>query len=74
MMTVAGKWIILFTNEFVYFLAAFHVVRSKSNGKKCIQKDVGSITYSLKVINGTNVVFEVSLSTSIKNGKKKQFS
>ena len=33
----------------------------KWNGKKCIQKRVGLITYSLKVINETNVVFEVSL-------------
>ncbi|XP_066025168.1 uncharacterized protein [Pocillopora verrucosa] len=30
----------------------------KWNGKKCIQKRVGLITYSLKVINETNVVFE----------------
>lgn len=30
----------------------------KWNGKKYIQKRVGLITYSLKVINGTNVVFE----------------
>ncbi|XP_027038088.1 uncharacterized protein LOC113666498, partial [Pocillopora damicornis] len=34
----------------------FDIVKWK--GKKCIQKRVGLITYSLKVINGTNVVFE----------------
>ena len=42
-----------------YHLAGFEISKYKS--KKCIQFDDGSIRYSLKVINGTDVIFEVSL-------------
>ena len=59
MITVTRESILSISYWFVYSFAVIDMV--KWNGKKYIQKRVGLITYSLKVINGTNVVFEVSL-------------
>ena len=43
----------------MFILTGFEIV--KHNRKKCIQFQDGNTRYSLKVINGTDVIFEVSL-------------
>ena len=52
-----------FQNRFfiidMFILTGFEIV--KHNRKKCIQFQDGNTRYSLKVINGTDVIFEVSL-------------